>query len=390
MNLVLTEEQRIFQGSVERALADLFPFARRQEAAAAPAGFFAGDWQRFAELGLLAAPFPEDCGGLGGGPVETMLIAEQFGRRLVNTPYLASTVLGGHAVLFAGSGEQRRRLLAPLAAGTLKLALAHGERQARFDLFDIATEARPEGGGYVLAGRKDVVLWGGAADMLVVAARTSGARRDADGIGLFLVAADAAGLACIPCDMQDGGRAATVVLDRVRVGADAVLGEPGGALPVLERVADHAIAFLCADAMGSMEEVHAVTLAYLKTRRQFGRALGSFQALQHRMVDLYMECAFARSLVHDLTLALGGDRARRRLAAMAAKVAVGRAVRKVAEEGVQLHGGIGMTMELPVGHHLKRAMAANAAFGDPRHHLAAYGRRIRAAGRAAPESATGA
>ena len=375
MNLTLSEDQRIFQDGIGRALADAFPFARHREAAATAEGFFAEDWQRFAELGLLAAPFPEDCGGLGGGPVETMLIAEQFGRRLINSPYLASVVLGGHAVLFAGSRQQRQRLLTPLAEGRLKLALAHGERQARFDLFDIATAARAEGGGYVISGRKDVVLWGAVADLLVVAARTSGARRDASGIGLFLVAGDAAGLTRTPCAMQDGTRAATLAFDRVRVDGDAVLGDAGAALPVLERVAERAIAFLCADAMGSMEEVHATTLAYLKTRRQFGRPLGTFQALQHRMVDLYMECAFARSLVHDLTLKLDG--AGSRLAAMAAKVAVGRAARKVAEEGVQLHGGIGMTAELPVGHHLKRAMAMNAAFGDARHHLAAYGRHIR-------------
>ena len=375
MNLTLSEDQRIFQDGIGRALADAFPFARHQEAAATADGFFAEDWQRFAELGLLAAPFPEDCGGLGGGPVETMLIAEQFGRRLVNSPYLASVVLGGHAVLFAGSRQQRQRLLTPLAEGRLKLALAHGERQARFDLFDIATAARAEDGGYVISGRKDVVLWGAAADLLVVAARTSGGRRDTGGIGLFLVAGDAAGLTRTPCAMQDGARAATLVFDRVRVDGAAVLGDAAAALLVLERVAERAIAFLCADAMGSMEEVHATTLAYLKTRRQFGRPLGAFQALQHRMVDLYMECAFARSLVHDLTLKLDGPDSR--LAAMAAKVAVGRAARKVAEEGVQLHGGIGMTAELPVGHHLKRAMAMNAAFGDARHHLAAYGRHIR-------------
>lgn len=379
MDFSLTEDQRIFRETIERVVSDLYPFDKRQAAIATPQGYLDEHWQQFAELGCMAAPFPEAYGGLDGGPIELMLIAEQLGRRLVTSPYVATVVLGGHAILFGGREEQRLDLLPQVAEGSLKLALACGERQARYDLGDVMTSAKPDGDGYVLAGQKDVVFYAQDADIIVVAARTSGQQHDRDGLSLFLVPADASGLTMTGYGTQDGSRAANILLDDVRVSADALLGEADGAYPILERVIDHAIAFACADAVGSMWEIYHTTLDYLKTREQFGQTLGSFQALQHRMVDVYAECELAQSTVYEVTLSLDKDRETRRRAASSAKFLIGRAARKVGEEGVQLHGGIGMTMDFPIGHHLKRLMMMNASFGDIRHHLNILAQTLRAA-----------
>ncbi|MEM7120446.1 MAG: acyl-CoA dehydrogenase family protein [Pseudomonadota bacterium] len=379
MDFSLTEDQRIFRESIERVVTDLYPFDKRQAAVATPKGYLDEHWQQLAELGCMAAPFPEACGGLDGGPIELMLIAEQFGRGLVTSPYMATVVLGGHAVLFAGNEAQRHDILPQVADGSLKLALAYGERQARYTLDDVVTTAKPDGDGYVLAGQKDVVFYAQDADIIVVVARTSGGQRSRDGLSLFLVPASVSGLTMTGYGTQDGSRAANILLDGVKVGADALLGEAGQACPVLERVIDHAIAFACADAVGSMWEVYSTTLEYLKTREQFGQTLGSFQALQHRMVDVYTECELAQSTVYEVTLSLDKDDTVRRQAASSAKFLIGQAARHVGEEGVQLHGGMGMTMDVPLGHHLKRAMMMNASFGDMRHHLNLLAQTVRAA-----------
>ncbi len=367
MSATFPDDQQAFAESLERVLGDIFAFERRQAALRLPQSCRDEDWQQLVDLGCMAAPFPESHGGLGGGAVELMVIAERFGRHLVTGPYFASVVLGGHAVLFGGSDLLRADVLPKVADGTMKLALAITERQARYDLHDVALVARPSGDGFELSGVKDVVLHGTSAGLLIVSARTSGQRRDRDGITLFAVPADTPGILQTSWRTHDGNLASSIVFDRVR--ADQVLGEPGEGLAILERVADHAIAFLCADAAGSMWRVHETTLEYLKTRRQFDRPLGTFQVLQHRMVDLYMDCELAWSMVLEVTDSLARAPRQRREAVSVAKVAVGEAARRVAEEGVQLHGGVGMTMDAPVGHHLKRAMAMNASFGDPGHHL---------------------
>ena len=379
MDFSLTEDQRIFRETIERVVTDLYPFDKRQAAVATPKGYLDEHWQQLAELGCMAAPFPEAYGGLDGGPIELMLIAEQFGRGLVTSPLMATVVLGGHAVLFGGNEAQRHDVLPKVAEGSLKLALAYGERQARYTLDDVATSATPDGDGYVLAGQKDVVFYAQDADIIVVVARTGGEQRSRNGLSLFLVPAAASGLTMTGYGTQDGSRAANILFDDVKVGADALLGEAGKACPVLERVIDHAIAFACADAAGSMWEVYRTTLDYLKTREQFGQTLGSFQALQHRMVDVYTECELAQSTVYEVTLSLDKDDAVRRQAASSAKFLIGKAARHVGEEGVQLHGGIGMTMDVPLGHHLKRAMMMNASFGDMRHHLNLLAQSVRAA-----------
>ncbi len=363
----LTEDQRAFADSLDRLLADSLPFARRQAAVATPGGFDEDVWRQLAELGCMAAAFPEEHGGLGGGPQELMIIGEKFGRHLVTGPFLASVVLGGHAVLFAGSDAWKARVLPGVVRGTRRLALAWVERQARHDLHDVATSVLPANGSWVLSGRKDVVPGGAQADVIVVSARASGDRRDHDGIVLIAVPAAAPGVVRLDERAHDGNRVSTILLDGVKVAETQFLTTPEDGLAVLERVIDHATAFVCADAAGSMRQVFETTLEYLKTRRQFDRTLGSFQALQHRLVDLYIDCELAWSMVLDATQALTSPQ--RRLAVSSAKVAVGESARRVAEEGVQLHGGIGMTMDVPVGHHLKRAMVMNASFGDADHHL---------------------
>jgi alkylation response protein AidB-like acyl-CoA dehydrogenase len=374
MDFTFTEEQAIFRDSVARTLAARYPFERRQTLIAGEPGFDEADWQGYAEQGWLALPFAEAHGGLGAGPVETMLLMEQFGRHLVAAPYLASVVLGGGLVQTAGSEAQRAELLPGLCEGRLRLAFAFAEPRGRYDLGDLMTRARPDGAGFVLDGHKSLVLYASAADRLVVSARTAGAAPDREGITLLLVDPSAPGVELQPYRTHDGGRAAEVRFEAVVLGRDAVLGEVDAALPQIEQVADQAIAALCAEAVGAMWAVHERTLDYAKTRRQFGQALGSFQVIQHRLVDLYMKCQLAQSMVYHATAALSAEPGRRAAGAAAAKYQVGGYARDVAQEGIQLHGGIGMTRELPIGHYLKRVTAINATLGDPRHHLRRYTR----------------
>ena len=375
MDFSLSEEQTIFRDSVARLVAEEYEFIKRQALVAEEPGYSEAHWSQFAELGWLSAPFPEGYGGLGGTPVETMIIMEQFGRGLVMNPYIATVVLGGHAVLFGGSEEQKQSIIPEVAEGRMKLAFGFAEPQSRYDLHDVDTRARPDGDGYLLDGRKSVVFYAAAADKLIVSARTDGESRDVAGITLFLVEPGAKGLEMRHYPTQDGGRASELRLSKVRVEASDVLGSPGEGLAVIERVVDHGIAAVCAEASGAMWTIYEQTLTYHKTREQFGQTLGSFQALQHRMVDVYMKCELAQSMVYETTLHLDSpDGAVRSRTASSAKHEVGRYARDVGQEGVQLHGGIGMTWELPIGHYLKRITMINSSFGDPRFHLKRYQR----------------
>ena len=375
MDFTLSEEQEIFRESIARFLADEYAFDRRQKIVAEDAGFRDEHWQSFAELGWLAAPLPEAYGGLDGTAVETMVVMEQFGRGLLTTPYFATVVLGASLLMRSGSEIQKEAMLPAVAEGRLKLAFGHSEPGGRFDLSDVATTAKKDGDVYRLNGQKSVVLYGSAAHKIIVSARTGGERRDAEGISLFLIDESAPGLTMTHFQTQDGGRASEILLEDVEVAAADLVGAEGAALPVIEEVADIGIAALAAEASGIMWTVYERTLAYLKTRQQFGQALGAFQALQHRMVDVYMACQVAQSLVYEATAALGeGDAAKRARAASAAKYRLGLHARDVAQEGIQLHGGIGMTMDLPIGHYLKRVTAINATLGDPAYHLKRYRR----------------
>ncbi len=370
MDFDLNDEQRLLQDSVERLMAERYDFEARKRFRAEPEGFSRGLWRLYAELGLLGLPFAEELGGFGGGPVETMIVMEAFGRALALEPYLATVVLGGGFLRHGGSKELQAELVPKLVAGDVILAFAHAERQSRYDLFDVATTARRDGAGYVLDGEKSIVLHGDSADTLFVTARLAGGRREREGIGLFLVDAKTPGLSRRGYPTQDGQRAAEITLSGVRVGPEALVGEAENALPLVERVVDEAIAALCAEAVGCMAEMHSLTVDYLKTRSQFGVPIGSFQVLQHRAVDMFVALEQARSMAMFATMMVQEENAAERAKAMrAAKVQVGRSVRFVGQQAIQLHGGVGMTMEYKVGHYFKRATMIDTLFGDADHHL---------------------
>jgi pimeloyl-CoA dehydrogenase small subunit len=372
MDFDLNDEQRQLKDSVDRLLADTYgDLAVRMGYMKEPKGYKAALWQQYAELGLLGVPFAEEHGGLGQGLTETMIIAEAFGRALAIEPYLATVVLAGGVLRHAGNAELLKELVPAVVEGKLTLALAHQERQARFDLADVATTARADGkGGYTLEGEKVVVLAGDSADKLIVTARVSGSRADRSGIGLFLVDAKANGITRRGYPTQDGQRAADVTLSAVRVGPEAVVAGPDKGLQVLEHATDEAIAALSAEAVGAMAGLHELTVDYLKTRKQFGVPIGSFQVLQHKAVDMLTALEEARSMAFYATMMAAEPNAtERRKAIAAAKVQIGRSARFVGETAVQLHGGIGMTMEYKAGHYFKRLTMIDMAFGDSDHHL---------------------
>jgi pimeloyl-CoA dehydrogenase small subunit len=370
MDFDFTDEQRLLDETVRRLIKDEYDIPKRKRYIAMPEGFSRKLWERFAELGLLGLPIAESEGGFGGTAVETMIVMESFGRGLVVEPFLASVVLGGGLVALAGSAAQKKTVLPQVSAGKLLLAFAHGERQSRYTLSDVETTATKDGGGYVLRGQKGVVLQGDSAGTLIVSARTSGSSRERNGITLFLVDAKAKGVAVRGYPTVDGLRAAEITLDAVRVDGDAVLGAPGGAYPAIEHAVDRAIAALCAEAVGIMETLNAATLDYLKTRKQFGVPIGSFQALQHRMADMVLEHEQSKSMavLAALSADLVDPRERRRVIS-AAKVQIGKSGRFVGQQSIQLHGGIGMTDEYVAGHYFKRLTMIDQCFGDVDHHL---------------------
>ena len=372
MDFDLSDEQRQLKDSIDRLLNDAYgDLNKRLGYMKEPNGYSAAQWRQYADLGLLGVPFAEEHGGLGQGLTETMIIAEAFGRALAIEPYLATVVLSGGVLRHAGNNALASELVPAIVEGKLTLALAHQERQARYDLADTATTARSDGkGGYTLEGEKCVVLHGDSADKLIVSARASGARAERKGLGLFLVDAKANGVTRRGYPTQDGMRAADVTLAGVKVGPDAVVAGPDKGLDVLERVIDEAIAALSSEAVGAMAALHEMTVDYLKTRKQFGVPIGSFQVLQHRAVDMYAALEQARSMAYYATMmAAERDANERRRAVAAAKVQIGRSARFVGEQAIQLHGGIAMTMEYKAGHYFKRLTMIDMAYGDADHHL---------------------
>ncbi len=372
MDFDLNDEQRQLKDSLERLLADTYgELSQRHGYMKEPKGYSAKLWKQYADLGLLAVPFAEEHGGLGQGLTETMIVAEAFGRALAIEPYLATVVLSGGALRHSGNGALLKELVPAIVEGKLTLALAHQERQARYDLADTATTARSDGkGGYTLEGEKCVALAGDSADKLIVTARAQGGRTDRGGIGLFLVDAKANGLTRRGYPTQDGMRAADVTLSAVKVSPEAVLAGPDKGLAVLERVVDEAIAALSAEAVGAMAGLHELTVDYLKTRKQFGVPIGSFQVLQHRAVDMLTALEQARSMAYYATMMAADEDAKERRKAMsAAKVQIGRSAKHIGQDAIQLHGGIGMTMEYKAGHYFKRLTMIDMAFGDADHHL---------------------
>jgi pimeloyl-CoA dehydrogenase small subunit len=371
MDFQPSDDQRLLVESVSRLLRDTYDFTRRRSYMALPEGYSPAVWAQFAELGLLGLPFAEEYGGFGGGAQEVMLVMQAFGRVLVLEPYFPTVVLGGTAVSLAGSAAQKQAILPAVAEGGLKLAFAHSERQARYDLTDVVTTAKRSGGRWVLDGSKTVVSHGEAADWIVVSARTAGERYDEDGITLFLVDAGASGVARRGYVSRDDTRAADISLSNVSVADSDVLGEVGRGIPVIRRVIEAGIAATAGETVGAMEAMNEMTLDYAKTRVQFGQPIGSYQVVQHRLADMFMAQEQGRSMAMLATMSIDNpDDAARAHDIALAKVGVGQAGRFVSQSAVQVHGGIGMTEEYAVGHYFRRCMVIERLFGDPAYYLA--------------------
>jgi pimeloyl-CoA dehydrogenase small subunit len=371
MDFDLSDEQRLIADNLARLLKDKYGFEARKAHGAGPLGFSAALWRQYADLGLLGAPFSEEDGGFGGGAVEIMLTEEAFGRALALEPYFATVVLAGGALRHGATASERAELIPEIASGELRLALAHMEPQSGWNPFDVKTTAKRDGETYLLTGEKGLVLHGDSAQKLIVLARVAGAQRDRDGLGLFLVAADAAGVTRRGYPTQDGLRAAEIALAGARATA---LGEPENAGPAMVRVIEDAIAALAAEAVGAMAEAVEMTTDYMKTRKQFGVAIGSFQALQHRAADVVVALEQARSMMYLAAMSSGETDAAARARAMSAvKAQIGRSAKFIGQQATQLHGGIAMTYEYKLGHLFKRLTMIDMAYGDADYHLARLG-----------------
>ena len=370
MDFELSAEQQLVSDNVAQLMRDRYGFEARKAHQASPLGFSEALWREYADMGLLGAPFAEEDGGYGGGAVETMIVMEQFGKALALEPYLQTVVLCGALIRHGADAQTRAELIGKIASGDLRLSFAHQEKQSGFDLNDVAASAHQDGGVFVLNGEKGLVGQGDSADKLIVSARVAGGRRDREGVGLFLVDASAPGVTRRGYPTQDGQRAAEIGLADVRVEPHDVLSQPGGALPIIERAVDEAIAALSAEAVGAMSEALAMTVEYMKTRKQFGVTIGSFQALQHRASEMVVALEQARSMMCLATMSVSVENARERAKAMsAAKVQIGRSAKFIGQQAVQLHGGIAMTYEYKVGHLFKRLTMIDATYGDADLHV---------------------
>ena len=370
MDFDLSEEQRLLKESVDGFLGGSYDFDQRKKYMAEKGGWSKSVWGKLAEQGLLGLPFSEDDGGFGAGGVETMIVMEALGKALMLEPYLATVVLGGGFLRRGGSAEQKAAYIPAIIDGSKTFAFAQLEKNSRYDLSDVSTSAKKKGAGWIIDGEKFVVLNGETADVLVVTARTKGGQRDNSGIGVFLVPGNAKGVTKKGYPTQDGLHAADITFTGVEVGADAVIGDPENGLPLIERVVDDARTALCAEAVGVMDESLKSTVEYLKTRTQFGVPIGSFQTLQHRAADMFVALEQARSMAMFAAMAGDFEDAKERATAVAAaKVQIGKSLKFVGQQAIQLHGGIGMTMEARIGHYFKRLTMIENTFGDTDYHL---------------------
>lgn len=372
MDFSFTSEQDQLRDTVARLVRQQYDFDTRRKVAKSETGWRPEMWAQFAELGLLGASFSEEEGGFGGGPIEAMIISEEFGKGLVIEPYLQTVILGGNFLRFGGSAAQKEEHIAGLVGGENIFAFAYSEPKSRYDLNDVSTTAKKDGAGYTLNGHKAVVIGAPFATHLFVTARTSGGQRDKSGITVFLVPKNAKGVSTRDYPTVDGLRASEVYFENVVVGADAVIGEVDNGLPLVEKVVDYAIAALCAEACGCFKVLNEATIAYAKQRKQFGQPIANFQVLQHRMVDMFMAAEQAISMTYMVTLKLDEADKARKLAASGAKVQIGKAGRLISQDAVQIHGGMGMTDELNVGHFFKRATMIESQFGNTDWHLRRY------------------
>ena len=373
MDFEYSDEQRLFSETLRKFLNTGYGFDARAKIITSSAGFSEDVWAAMAEMGILGVPFDAEHGGFGGNTVDMMVVMEALGEALVVEPYLATVGLGGRFIARGGTVAQQKQILPSLIAGKTKMAFAQTEPGARYELARVSTRATPSGDGWVLEGDKRAVLHGGCADLLVVSARTAGAEGDAHGISVFLVERGAPGVTVSEYRGLDNLRLADVRLSGVRVARAGLLGAEGGGWSLIEEVVDYATALVCAEAVGAIKYAHDATLDYLKTRRQFGVPIGSFQALQHRMVDILIAYEQARSIACLACVKVEtADGAERRRIVSAAKIKIADAARHVSQEAVQLHGGMGMTEELKISHTFRRLTTIAQAFGDADHHLARF------------------
>lgn len=369
MDFNYTQEQQQFKDALRRFIDKDYTFEHRNKIVQSDSGVSDSAWATLTELGMTALPIPEEQGGFNGTAVDMLVVMQELGRGLLVEPYFA-TMLGAQFLKLAGGQEA---LLEQIASGELKLAAALGEKQARHELFNVATTAKAQDNGYVINGMKTVVIHGAQADKIIVSARTGGEQRDTSGISLFVVPADAVGVTRRDYRTIDCQRAADITFTNVHVPATALLGKVHGGWDILDEAADYGIALLCAEAVGAMDALNAATLEYLKTRQQFGVPIGKFQALQHRMAEMFMQTEQARSMATLAAVKVASaDADERRRTVSAAKARVGQALKYVGQQAVQLHGGMGVTNELPAAHHFKRLTMIELTLGDTDHHLARF------------------
>jgi pimeloyl-CoA dehydrogenase small subunit len=369
MDFSYTEEQTLLRNSVSKYLADKYPFDAWRKFTRSDLGRDPNHWKQFAELGLLAAPLPEAYGGLGGSAVDAQIVMEEFGKALVVEPYVSTVVIGGGFLKYGGSEAQKTEWLNKIAAGETMMAFAFAEPKGRYNLADLTTTAKKQGSGYALNGQKAVVIGAPWADQLIVTARTSGGQRDRSGITVFIVDKKAKGVSSRDYPTVDGLRASEITFENVEVPATSLIGPADNGLPLIERVIDEAISATCAEATGCMKVLVDTTVAYSKQRKQFGVPIGKFQVLQHRMVDMFVNYEQSVSITLMVTLKLAEGETERAKAASAAKVTIGKSGRFIGQQAVQIHGGMGMTDELNVGHYFKRLTMIDALFGSTDHHL---------------------
>jgi alkylation response protein AidB-like acyl-CoA dehydrogenase len=381
MEFDYTEEQLALQDTLQRFISRDYDFDKRKTVLRSEAGFSSEAWKQYAELGLLALPLPEDLGGLGGNAVDVMVVMEQFGQGLLMEPYLSSVVLSAGLLRESASDAVKQKLLPQIAEGKAKVSFASYEAAGRFDLAHVACSAVEKGGGWHLSGRKSVVLDAPSADYFLISARSGGNTNDVAGVSLFLVHRQARGLTVTGYATQSGARAADLLLEDVSLGADALMGIAGSALPSIQRAVDRGIAALCAEAVGVMNALNKTTLEYLKTRKQFGVAIGTFQALKHRMADMLMAAEQSRSMaIIAAVQADSDDDAERSRSIAAAKAYIGQAGRLVGQQAVQLHGGMGVVDEHVVSHYFKRLTMIDITFGDADYHLGRFSDSLLTAG----------
>ena len=372
MDFTFNEEQTLIQDQVDQFVLKEYDWETRQSLSNSDLGFGQENWQKFAELGWLGISVSEDSGGFGGSAIESMLIMEAFGKGLVVEPFLETMIMSGGLIDAHGSDQQKASILEPAISGEMQLALAYAEPQSRFNLSDVVTEAKPEGDNFVLNGYKSVVMNGPSANKILVSARTSGSQLEENGLTLFIVDADSDGLNKTNYKTVDGRRASDISLENVTVSKDDVVGGIDSGFEILDLAIDKAILAISAEAVGAMEVLYKATVEYTKTREQFGTAIGKFQVLQHRMVDMFMEYEQCKSLLYMATMKQEEGAADAKKAISGLKYQVGKAGKFIGQQAVQLHGGMGVTDELNVGHYFKRLTTIGTIFGNTDYHLKKY------------------